>query len=270
MRAKICGDYEKMKAWINSHPRTKHIVLWMVRLLSPVVNVVNLTVFHRYIVFFVDWYRFHHAGGKAAVLDFYPCLNDKTAATGIDVHYFYQAIWAFKNILASGTKSHVDVGSEVGYVGLLTSITKVTFIDIRPLELKLDRYTGKKGSILALPFDDGAISSLSCLHVIEHVGLGRYGDSIDPDGSKKACQELQRVMAPGGNLYLSLPVGKPRVCFNAHRAHTPKQILEYFSCLKLVDFSIVDDQGDFRNEVSIDDGWDNLEYGCGMFHFIKS
>lgn len=232
-------------------------------------NVVNVSALLRYISFFVDWYRFHRAGGKATLLDFYPCLNDKTTATGIDAHYFYQAIWAFKKILDSNTKHHVDVGSKVEFVGLLTTVTDVTFIDIRPLELKLDRYAGKKGSILTLPFNDSSVSSLSSLHVIEHVGLGRYGDPIDPDGTKKACRELQRIMAPGGNLYLSLPVGKSRTCFNAHRVHTPKQILEYFSGLKLAEFSVIDDQGNFRNKVLLGDGWDNLEYGCGMFHFVK-
>ena len=74
---------------------------------------------------------------------------------------------------------------------MLTTITDVTFIDIRPLELKLDRYTGKKGSIVALPFGDGSVSSLSCLHVVEHVGLGRYGDPIDPDGSKKPARSWE-------------------------------------------------------------------------------
>lgn len=166
MRTKICGDYEKMKTWIKNHPKTRHIVLWIVRLLSPVFNVVNVSALLRYISFFVDWYRFHRAGGKATLLDFYPCLNDKTTATGIDAHYFYQAIWAFKKILDSNTKHHVDVGSKVEFVGLLTTITDVTFIDIRPLELKLDRYAGKKGSILDLPFNDSSVFSLSSLHVM--------------------------------------------------------------------------------------------------------
>ena len=166
MRTKICGDYEKMKTWIKNHPKTRHIVLWIVRLLSPVFNVVNVSALLRYISFFVDWYRFHRAGGKATLLDFYPCLNDKTTATGIDAHYFYQAIWAFKKILDRNTKHHVDVGSKVEFVGLLTTITDVTFIDIRPLELKLDRYAGKKGSILDLPFNDSSVFSLSSLHVM--------------------------------------------------------------------------------------------------------
>ena len=258
-----------MKNWIKSHLKIKRIFLCIIRLSSPVFNIFNILAFPRYGNFFLDWCRFLRAGGKASILNFYPCLNDKTGKIGIDSHYFYQAIWAFKNILANGAKAHVDVGSEVGFVGLLTSITKVTFIDIRPLELALNGYTCKKGSILALPFDDSAVSSLSCLHVIEHVGLGRYGDPIDPDGTKKACRELQRIMVPGGNLYLSLPIGKSRVCFNAHRIHTAEQIVSYFSSLKLVTFSLVDDQGIFHENVSFGNRND-LEYGCGMFHFVKN
>lgn len=260
----------KMKNWIRSHPKIKRFFLLIIRLSTPVISIFNIIALIRYGNFFLDWFRFLRAGGKSSILDFYPCLNDKKSTTNIDTHYFYQAIWAFKDIIASGTKSHIDIGSSVDFVGLLTTITDVTFIDIRPLELKLDRYTGKKGSILDLPFEDGSVSSISCLHVIEHIGLGRYGDPIDPDGTKKACQELQRIAAPGGNLYLSLPIGRPRVCFNAHRVHTPKQILEYFLGLKLVAFSVVDDRGNFHNNVSIDNGWDTLEYGCGMFHYVRN
>ena len=44
--------------------------------------------------------------------------------------------------------------------------------------------------------------------MLEHIGLGRYGDPIDPQGTEKAATELQRVLAPGGDLYLSLPIEK--------------------------------------------------------------
>ena len=75
-------------------------------------------------------------------------------------------------------------------------------------------------------------------------------------------------MVPGGNLYVSVPIGRSSVCFNAHRVHFPKQILEYFSELQLRQFSVVDDEGNFHEDVP-HGNWDNLEYGCGMFHFVK-
>jgi len=112
------------------------------------------------------------------------------------------------------------------------------------------------------------VQSISCLHVAEHVGLGRYGDPLDPQGTQKAAYELTRVLAKGGQLYFSLPIGKPRVCFNAHRIHSPGQILEYFKGLKLVGFSGVTDFGRFAENIPPTD-LENANYACGMFHFTK-
>ena len=67
--------------------------------------------------------------------DTYPCLFDRTARTSVDSHYFYQHIWAFERIFASSAESHVDVGSNVDFVGLLSVIKKVHFVDIRPLDV---------------------------------------------------------------------------------------------------------------------------------------
>ena len=110
--------------------------------------------------------------------------------------------------------------------------------------------------------------SLSCLHVAEHIGLGRYGDKLDPHGTKKAAKELARVLARGGSLYFSLPIGKERLCFNAHRIHSPGRVLEYFKGLELVELSGVDDFGVLHKNLDVEKmcSWD---YGCGLFHFRK-
>jgi hypothetical protein len=224
----------------------------------------------KYWKFFSELRQYERMEGaeKVSRSDLYPCLDDRTSSTSFDTHYFYQDIWAFRKIFESGTKTHVDVGSKVDYVGFLTTITKTTFIDIRPLITDLPNYESKRGSILDMPYKDGEIPSLSCLHVAEHIGLGRYGDPMDPLGTVKACKELQRVLGPGGNLYFALPIGKPRVCFNAHRVHSPDQILEYFSELKLVEFSFVNDKGNFLLNADPAEGR-NAKYGCGLFHFTK-
>lgn len=200
--------------------------------------------------------------------DAYPCLYDRTLTHPFDIHYFYQDIWAFKAILAAGVPEHVDVGSQATLVGMLTAITYTIFVDIRPLDAALENYESRPGSILALPFADNSIASLSCLHVAEHIGLGRYGDPLDPLGTQKAASELNRVLAPGGTLYFSLPVGRPRVCFNAHRIHTPQQILDYFSSLELVRFSGIDDGGVFKVNINPADFAD-ANYACGLFQFTK-
>jgi len=223
-----------------------------------------------YVSFFSELRQYKRMEGAEDISfrDLYPILNERTSTTAFDTHYFYQDIWAFKKIFESGVESHVDVGSKVDYVGFLSAITRVIFIDIRPLITDLPSLESKAGSILEMPYPDGSIPSLSCLHVAEHIGLGRYGDPLDPLGTVKACRELQRVLAPKGNLYFGLPIGKPRVCFNAHRIHSAEQILEYFSELKLVEFSFVNDKGCFLQNVEHSIGRD-AKYGCGLFQFTK-
>ena len=130
--------------------------------------------------------------------------------------------------------------------------------------LHLPGVTEKEGSVLALPYDSESLPSLSCLHVVEHIGLGRYGDPIEPRGTELACAELARVLAPSGNLYVSLPVGRPRVSFNAHRVHSVAQVRAYFPDIKLLSFDAVLDDG--RYIPDCDDATASAqEYACGMF-----
>ncbi len=97
----------------------------------------------------------------------------------------------------------------------------VTMVDLRPLPVSLRELSFVQGTILDLPFDAGTVPSLSCLCVVEHIGLGRYGDPLQPDGTERAIAELLRVVQPGGHLYLSAPVDDcNRTYFNAHRAFT--------------------------------------------------
>jgi SAM-dependent methyltransferase len=224
----------------------------------------------KYLAYLTELRRYERmpGGAKVSWRDLYPCLHDKTATTSFDTHYFYQDVWAFGNIVRGGAPEHVDVGSRVDYIGFLTAVTKVTFIDIRPLEAQLDNLANLSGSILSIPYPDDSVPSLSCLHVAEHIGLGRYGDPLDPLGTAKACAELRRVLAPGGNLYFGLPVGRPRVCFNAHRIHSTGQILRYFEGLALREFSFVDDAGRFTADADMASA-DGAKYGCGLFHLTK-
>lgn len=241
------------------------------RWVNPLVDPLKLIrAVPRYIGFFRDWVKYSKLNGAEAIriLNTYPCIHEKTQLTAFATHYFYQDIWAFKKIYESKVDYHVDVGSRIDFVGFLTAITKVTFIDIRPLVATLQNFESRKGNILSMQFEDNSILSLSCLHVAEHIGLGRYGDPFDPLGTKNVCKELSRVLATNGNLYFSLPVGKPRLCFNAHRIHTPQQIIEYFSDLKLVELSGVNDKENFIRDIDMSI-LENSNYACGLFHFVK-
>lgn len=109
------------------------------------------------------------------------------------------------------------------------------------------------------------------MHTVEHVGLGRYGDKIDPDGDVKAMKELQRVLSPGGNLLFVVPVGKEKLQFNAHRIYSYEQIINNFSSLKLKEFSLIPDNA-LDNGMIINADPElvkNQNYACGCFWFTK-
>ncbi len=217
-----------------------------------------------------DWraYRSLPHAERLRLRDVFPQLGDRVTSSPFDRHYFYQDVWAARAVAALGSDRHVDVGSRVDYVGFLTSHCEVVFIDIRPLAATLDRLDSIPGSILELPAADQSVNSLSCLHVAEHIGLGRYGDVLDPLGTRRAAGELQRVLAPGGQLLFSVPVGRPRVCFNAHRIHDPRDIVTMFDELELIEFSGVDDEGAFRQDRTLEELADS-RYACGMYRFER-
>jgi len=197
-----------------------------------------------------------------------PCLGDWTTHTPFDAHYFYQGAWLARELVKKTPKNHTDIGSSVLTIGVISAFVPTTFVDFRPAQTDLSGLSSVSGNILYLAFPDASLDSLSCLHVIEHIGLGRYGDPIDTEGSKKAAVELQRVLVTGGRLYLSVPVGRERVCFNAHRVHAIKSVLAMFLEMKLVSFSLVDDESRFHVNTSIQAA-DALSYGCGLFVLEK-
>jgi ubiquinone/menaquinone biosynthesis C-methylase UbiE len=121
-----------------------------------------------------------------------------------------------------------------------------------------------KGTITALPFKDGEVTSLSSICVIEHIGLGRYGDPLDQFGTEKSASELSRVLSPEGSLYISVPVdSESKTYFNAHRAFTRDHILSLFKDLKLVEETYIYGHGT-THIYERDRG-----FGTGLYHFKK-
>lgn len=209
-------------------------------------------------------------GGTSKILtrNIFPQLHDKLSLTPFEIHNFFQEPWLFERILKSKPDEHIDVGSTYTLCGYLSKIVKTTFVDIRPLEINLKNLTVLAGDILHLPMADNSVSSLSSLHTIEHVGLGRYGDAINPRGMEEACSELSRVLKPNGYLYVSTPIGFDRLCFNSHRVTSVENIKKYFSNLNLVEFSFVSDDRIFHEQVDIASSQGSY-YALGLFVFTK-
>jgi len=189
----------------------------------------------------------------------FPCLNDDIGETPIEPIYFYQDAWAFEKIVKRCTAFHVDVGSHHKFVALLSKVVPVIMVDIRPLSLPLDTLDFRKGSVLNLPFQDASVSSVSCLCVVEHIGLGRYSDPLDAYGSEKAIEELKRIVQPGGDLYLSVPIDdENRIYFNAHRAFKEKYLIELFGPFQIVEKRYIYDR-DFSDRCK-------PGFGTGCYH----
>ncbi len=219
------------------------------------------------------WYRFWRAyfqykdlapsGMRPTLRYLYPCIGDDLGVTPIDPVYYYQDAWAFEQIIGQNPEWHVDIGSHHKFVALLSKVVPVTMVDIRPLPCPLESLKFRQGSILDLPFEDSTIPSVSSICVIEHIGLGRYGDPLDPEGSKKAIAELKRVVAPGGHLYISVPLDdENRIYFNAHRAFHESYIMDLFAPFVLVEHRYIHRDGQFSKHNT-----DGFRVGC--FHWQK-
>lgn len=198
-----------------------------------------------------------------------PILFQSGIKSGFDAHYVYQSAWAIRRIRESGVTHHVDISSNIPYVAALSSVVDVEFFEFRPPQIELRGLSAKRGDILDLPIPVGSVKSLSCLHVLEHIGLGRYGDPILADGTRMACEQLAKRVALGGNLFVSLPIGRRRVEFNAHRVLDPRDLVEYFgSKFKLKEFCVVTDDGRYI-EAQDPAQFSKQEYACGLYWFEK-
>ena len=202
----------------------------------------------------------------------YPCLSDRYAkATSLRGHYFHQDLWAARQLYTLGVRHHIDIGSRVdGFIAHILPFCAVTYVDIRALDVKSDGLEYVSASISALPFASDSVRSLSSLSVLEHIGLGRYGDEVDPEGWRLASRELSRVLQPKGLLLISVPVGYQQVMFDAHRIFAPETLCAAFPSLELVSFALVDDEAScIRTDATFDDAW-NCRFGCGLFAFRKN
>ena len=207
----------------------------------------------------------------------FPCYEDKKETAGNSRGpYFWQDLFVAQQIFRHNPEKHVDIGSSItGLVAHVASFREIEVLDIRPLNEKIPNVRFRqcdimnKGSLQA-----GYTDSISSLHVVEHFGLGRYGDPICYDGYLKGLENITYLLKPGGQFYFSVPLGEQRIEFHAHRVFSLSYLIEMVSNDYTIDsFSYVDDKGDFHPEVEItaelSENNCGCTLGCAIFELTK-
>jgi hypothetical protein len=234
---------------------------------------IKLRYYFRYLS---ELYKFKKLGGK--VSNKHKILTDYDDQAGAaSGHYFYQDLLVAQFIYNNEPNRHIDIASRVdGFVAHVASFRSIEVMDIRDLDKpKIKNIEFFRKNLMDKSIVDQEITdSISCLHAIEHFGLGRYGDPIDPFGYLKGYNNIIRMLKPDGRLYISFPIGKKNeVHFNAHRIFHPKDIFnwcEQKNILILERFDYVDDFGDLHQNVSLDKSDLDITYGCGIYTFKKN
>ena len=203
--------------------------------------------------------------------DIFPCLNDNTVNTEFDRHYVYHTAWAARVLSKMKPIVHVDISSSIYFSTNLSAFLPVNYYDYRAPKIELSGLEVARADLLNLPFENNSILSISCMHVIEHIGLGRYGDQLDVNGDIKAINELKRVCAVGGVLLVVVPIGKEKIRFNAHRIYDYDKFVKWFEGFSLIEFALVPDYC-FESRLIINPSREFCNkqyYGCGCFWFSK-
>lgn len=211
------------------------------------------------------------------LLKSHPCLSDRDTNCGIvEFHYFYQDVYVARKIFESNPLRHVDIGSRInGFIAHLLVFRDVELFDVRPLNLSISGVTFTQIDIT----DETSIpknycDSISCLHALEHFGLGRYGDRIDSNGHLKGFENITKILKPGGKLYFSVPIGQQRIEFNAHRVFGVPYLLNMISDkYEILTFAYVDDNNILHENVNMSqediNTSFNCRYGCAIFELKK-
>jgi len=209
---------------------------------------------------------------------FYPCLGDRSDESGSGASvYFQQDLAVARRVFLTQPAKHVDVGSRIdGFVAHIATFRPIEVFDIRPLTASICNVTFRQLDLMDTVPDQFLeyCDSLSCLHTIEHFGLGRYGDPIQFDGHLVGLDNLKRLLKPGGRFYFSTPIGPQRIEFDAHRVFSVAYLLELFAPHYDIErFSYINDAGRLSENVTLDPQLIQTNCGCyrgcGIFEMIK-
>ncbi|MCL2651229.1 MAG: DUF268 domain-containing protein [Candidatus Azobacteroides sp.] len=207
----------------------------------------------------------------------FPCYEDKRDNAGsLGFHYFYQDLYMAQRIYQNNPVRHIDIGSNIsGFVAHVASYREIEVYDIRPLNSPIHNVKFKQFDLMQFREEDiESTDSISCLHALEHFGLGRYGDPICYDGYLIGFQNIYKILKTNGKFYFSIPFGKQRVEFHAHRVFSLKYLLELIAPYYSINsFSYIDDNNVFYENVIISEekiaNNCGCRFGCAIFELTK-
>jgi hypothetical protein len=218
------------------------------------------------------------AGADFPFTKLYPCLEESDEQSGVVAeHYFLQDLLVAQKIFqTNSTLKHVDIGSRIdGFVGHIASFREVEVFDVRDQKLDIANIRFIRADLTAEDFSFvDYCDSLSCLHALEHFGLGRYGDRLNYRGHLVGWDNMFRMLKSGGKLYFSVPIGKQRIEFNAHRVFSIAYLLSLIEGRYEIDsFSYINNENRLitnavLDERSVESNF-NCHYGCGIFELTK-
>ena len=251
-------------------PRFKRVVKKMVSVAVEIaLNPSGLVRFVR------DRRNFRRSGGL--VTNFWPILRDFHDKAGTARgHYFHQDLLVASFIFERSPKRHIDIGSRIdGFVAHVAAFREIEIVDVRPVESSQHHQISflQRDMMVEDAQNSDVADSISCLHAIEHFGLGRYGEPLDAEGHIRGFLNIVKMLKVGGYFYLSFPIGiTNEVHFNAHRVFHPTDVLSWpgsAGVLELERFDYVDDAGDLHLEADLSTSVPVLRYGCGIYTFRK-
>jgi SAM-dependent methyltransferase len=142
-----------------------------------------------------------------------------------DRHVEYSWIAAH---LPPGPGSALEFGCGNSYLGLMAAMGgfDVTAVDLIPVEwlYRHPNLNFVQTDIFDLHASDAHFDLIINCSAIEHVGLGRYGDSREADGDLRAMQVLRRLLKPRGTMLLTVPVGQDATFAPLHRVYGPARL----------------------------------------------
>lgn len=251
----------------------KAVATPFVPLLSALGLPTTLTGLKHYRTYRDQAREFERLGGR--ITHRFPILTDYTQEAGDAASgYFHQDLLVASYVFERRPQRHIDVGSRVDdFVTHVAAFREIEVFDVRPLSSTGHPNIKFIQADLMSPREDlRTADSVSCLHAIEHFGLGRYGDPIDPEGHKKGLANLLKMVSAGGTLYISIPIGRQNeVHFNAHRVFSPTDILTWCPGMPadLVRFDYIDSARGVVRDCRPTDIQMTSAYGLGVYTFTK-